>query len=206
MEAGLEYIFSPIVLILLVITVVSVAVGIRQAKSILAEGDVKYGSKRAPFIFLSLIMGYFIVTYWNASQISDRLMGDKIIPMVVSIVAIICCLVLLVRMIRQPETDMVFADREADGDDADAAHGLWPTLAWFAGLLILSGLFGFIIALAIFLISFFRIRAGENWSKSAILTAIGIAFICFMAWTLNRDFPPGLLQDYVELPWPLGGA
>ncbi len=33
----------------------------------------------------------------------------------------------------------------------------------------------------------------------------GIAFICFMAWVLNRDFPPGLLQNYSDLPWPLGG-
>lgn len=206
MEAGLEYIFSPIVLVLLVITVISIAIGIRQAKSILAEGDVKSGSKRAPFIFLSIITGYFIITYWNASQISDRLMGDKIIPMVISIVAIVCCLVLIVKMIRQPETDMIFADREADGEDAEAAHGLWPTLAWFAGLLVLSGLLGFIIALGIFLLSFFKIRAGEPWGKSALLTAIGIAFMCFMAWTLNRDFPPGLLQDFVELPWPLGSA
>lgn len=206
MEAGLEYIFSPIVLVLLVITVISIAIGIRQAKSILAEGDVKSGSKRAPFIFLSLITAYFVVTYWNASLISDRLMGDKIIPMVISIVAIICCLVLIVKMIRQPETDMIFADRETDGEDAEAAYGLWPTLAWFAGLLALSGLFGFIIALGIFLLSFFKIRAGETWRKSVMLTIIGVAFMCFMAWTLNRDFPPGLLQDFVDLPWPLGSA
>ena len=31
----------------------------------------------------------------------------------------------------------------------------------------------------------------------------GIAFMCLMAWILNRDFPPGLLQEFVELPWPL---
>jgi len=24
-----------------------------------------------------------------------------------------------------------------------------------------------------------------------------------MAAILNRDFPPGLLQDYIALPWPL---
>jgi len=36
-----------------------------------------------------------------------------------------------------------------------------------------------------------------------VLSAIGMAFMCFMAWLLNRDFPPGLLQHYVDLPWPL---
>lgn len=205
-DAGLEYVFSPIVIVLLVITVISIVVGIRQAKSILAEGDVKSGSKRAPFIFLGLITIYFVVAYWNASLISDRLMGDKIIPMVISVVAILCCLTLIVQMIRRPETDMIFADREISGEDAEATHGLWPTLAWFGALLALSYVLGFIIALAIFLTSFFRIRAGLSWLKSVMLAVCGIALICFMAWTLNRDFPPGLLQEYVNLPWPIGGA
>ena len=30
----------------------------------------------------------------------------------------------------------------------------------------------------------------------------GIGFMCFMAWVLNRDFPPGLLQSWFTLPWP----
>ncbi|MEN0001372.1 MAG: tripartite tricarboxylate transporter permease [Pseudomonadota bacterium] len=203
-QAGLEYIFSPIVIVLLIITVVSVVLGIRQAKSIMAEGEVESGSKRAPMIFLFAVMAYFIATYWNASLINDRLLGDKIIPMVVSGVALAGCLILLIQMIRRPETDIVFADREFSGEDAEATHGLWPTLAWFAGLLALTGLFGFIIALAIFLVSFLRFRASLSWLNATLYSACGIAFMCFMAWSLNRDFPPGLLQRYVELPWPLG--
>ena len=46
-------------------------------------------------------------------------------------------------------------------------------------------------------------RAGKSWGYAAIYTVAGICFICAMAWTLNRDFPPGLLQSYVDLPWPL---
>jgi hypothetical protein len=36
-----------------------------------------------------------------------------------------------------------------------------------------------------------------------LLTACGIGFICLMAGALNRDFPPGLLQGAVDMPWPL---
>jgi hypothetical protein len=78
-------------------------------------------------------------------------------------------------------------------------------MAWFATLLVLSSLFGFIIALAVFLVTFFRVRAQCSWRKILILTASGIALICFMAGVLHRDFPPGLLQAFVQLPWPLGG-
>lgn len=202
-SAGLDYVFSPIVIVLIIITVVSVVLGIRQAKSIMAEGDVKSGSKRAPFLFLCAILAYLVISYWNASLISDRLIGDKVVPMVIAGIAVACCLVLMVQMMRKPETDVIFADREMDGEDANAPHGLWSTLAWFAFLLALCGVFGFIIALAIFLVSFLRYRAGLTWLNAVIYSACGIAFMCFMAWSLNRDFPPGLLQSYASLPWPL---
>ncbi len=202
-EEGIDYIFSPIVIVLLIVTVVSVFFGIRQAKMIQAEGDVQSGSKRAPLIFLLVFMAYLVVAFVNASLIPDFALTDKIFPMTIGAVAIACCLYLLVRMMLRPETDTIFADKEAFGEDADAPHGLWSTLAWFAGLLILCAIFGFIIALAIFLIAFLRVRAGESWPKTLLLTACGIGFMCLMAGALNRDFPPGLLQSFVDLPWPL---
>ena len=54
----------------------------------------------------------------------------------------------------------------------------------------------------LFLIAFFRLRANVGWTHSAVCTALGIAFMLLMAWMLNRDFPPGLLQSYFDLPWP----
>jgi hypothetical protein len=68
--------------------------------------------------------------------------------------------------------------------------------------LILTALTGFILALAVFLVSFMRLRAGVGWAFSLAYAAAGIAFMMFMAWLLNRDFPPGLLQSYFDLPWP----
>ena len=107
------------------------------------------------------------------------------------------------RLMRRPETDVVFADLETGGDDASAPHGLWATLAWFGFLLGLSALLGFILALAIFLVSFLRMRAGITWLHTIILTVAGIGVLMFLGGSLGRDFPPGLLQEFVDLPWPL---
>jgi len=202
-DVGMEYIFSPIVIALLVITLISVVLGIRQAKTIMAEGEVNSGSKRAPMIFLLVIAGYLTVSLINANAIPDYNMTDKIVPLVVGGVSVLCCLILLVQMMRRPEGDMIFADKEVAGDDADAPYGLWSTLAWFAGLIAATYFVGFILALVGFLISFLRVRAGSGWAQTVLLTACGIGFMCFMAYMLNRDFPPGLLQDAVVLPWPL---
>jgi len=203
-EVGMDYIFSPIVIVLIIITLISIVLGLRQAKQILAEGDVKTGTKRAPLIFLFCITAYLIASYWNASLISDRLLTDKIFPLFVSAVALVACLGCFIRMVIKPESDVIFADRESFGEDADAQYGLWSTLAWFASLLILSSLFGFIIALCFFLFFFMRHRASLSYAMALVYTVCGIAFMCMMASVLNRDFPPGLLQNVIELPWPLG--
>lgn len=200
---GMDYIFSPIVIVLLIITVVSVVLGLRQAKSIMAEGDVQSGSKRAPIVFLLVLMAYVVTALINANMIPDYNMTDKIVPLIVGGVTVTALLILLVQMILRPETDTIFADKEMVGEDADAPYGLWSTLAWFAGLIAATYVLGFILALTGFLVSFLRVRAQAPWPKTLILTAAGIALMCVMAGALNRDFPPGLLQGVVDLPWPL---
>lgn len=201
-EDGIDYIFSPIVIVLIIITLISVVVGLRQAKTIMADGAVQSGAKRAPMVFLLAVLAYVVFAYTNAAMIPDYAAADRVFPEFVATVSIIGAVTLLVRMILRPETDVIFADRDA-GNVEGNAYGLWPTLAWFAWLLVLTSLVGFILALAAFLFCFIRFRAEKTLGFAALYTAAGIAFMCLMAWLLNRDFPPGLLQSYVDLPWPL---
>jgi TctA family transporter len=198
---GFEYIASPIVLIILALTVVSIIIGIRQGKHILGSDNPPTGSKHAPLIFLICITAYLLVAWIDALSISR--MGDKIFPVTVGAVTLIGCFVLLIRMMLAPERDPIFADLEHGIEDGAAPHGLWTTLAWFAFLLVLSSLLGFVLALGIFFLTFLRTRAGVSWARTLILSAAGIGFVCFLAGTLGRDFPPGLLQEFVNLPWPL---
>ncbi|QPH53327.1 tripartite tricarboxylate transporter permease [Pontivivens ytuae] len=201
-EEGIDYIFSPIVIVLIVITLISVVVGLRQAKNIQAEGQVNSGGKRAPFLFLLAVTAYIAVSYWDAASIPDYARTDRVFPVFVATVGLIGCALLLLQMRLRSEEHALFADREMMDRDVNA-YGLWPTLAWFGGLLALTALLGFILALALFLVGFIRYRAGKGWAYAGGYTVAGIAFICGMAATLNRDFPPGLLQSYLDLPWPL---
>ncbi|MGB1911276.1 MAG: tripartite tricarboxylate transporter permease [Candidatus Puniceispirillaceae bacterium] len=154
-EAGFDYIASPIVLTLLVITVISVIIGLKQAKSIRAEGDVESGSKRSPLIFLLFVIGCVAYALYDAASIPSYAFVDAIFPLTVAIVSLMCGLVLLVQMRLKPEIDPLFADREMHDPEGENKYGLWQTLIWFAGLLVLTSLIGFILALAIFLLLFF---------------------------------------------------
>ena len=203
MEAGLGYVLSPIVLVLILITVISVVVGLRQSKSIMAEGAVPSGAKRAPFIFLMAVLGFIIYALINTASIPSYAFVDAIFPVFVASVSLAAGMVLFIQMMLKPEQDALFADRSADAEEQQLHHGLWPTLAWFAGLLIATALLGFILALAGFLLCYFYFRARVTPLKTLLFSAAGIIFMITMAWLLNRDFPPGLLQHYVSLPWPL---
>ena len=201
-DIGIEYLFSPIVIVLFVITAVSIFLGVRQAKYIMAEGQVASGNKKAPTIFMILLGLYFISSFYDASLISDRLLTDKIFPMFIATVGLFCVVTMLIQMVRLPSSHVIFSDREASNGD-HPARGLWPTLAWFGFLLTLTSLVGFILALLVFLLTFMRFRAALSWIKTTAYTAIGITLMVAMADILNRDFPPGLLQKYITLPWPL---
>jgi TctA family transporter len=198
---GIDYIFSPIVIILVIITLISVVLGLRQAKHIMAEGDITAGRKRAPMVFMLLITAFIGYALYDANAIPSY-SRDRTFPIFVASICLIGCAFLIIRMMLKPETDTIFADRELNGEDANATHGLWPTLAWFGALLVLTSLLGFILALMVFLFAFMVIRARVSMVFAAGYTAAGLMFICAMAWLLNRDFPPGLLQEYFTLPWP----
>ena len=201
MEYGFDYILSPLTIGILILTVVSIVVGIRQSKNIRENIDAPTGSKRAPAIFLSVVTLYVVITVidaWNVGRLQDR-----IFPLTVGLVTLLGALSLLYRMWRTSPDDEVFVDLEHGEEAQDSPYGLWGTLTWFFSLLLLSFLFGLIIALVMFLMAFFRLRAGLGWKAAALYTAGGIAFICALAWILGRDFPPGLLQSYFDLPWPL---
>jgi len=200
-EMGMEYIATPLTLSLLAITLLSIFVGIKQAKNIRENAEVYTGTKAAPLVFLTAITLYVTYAIYDASGILRT--GDKIFPMSVGAITVLACAALMVRMALKPAQDAVFMDLEAGGDDGKAPNSLWSTLSWLIGLVVMSTLFGFVIAAVMFLVAFFRYRCTVSWARALILSAAGIGFILFLAYMLGRDFPPGLLQQYVRLPWPM---
>ena len=201
-DTGLDYLLSPILIILIIITVLSIIIGLRQSKNILSEGDVPSGGKRAPLIFLLFVIGFISYALIDALSIPDYAATDRVFPVFVASISLIGAFILLAQMMILPESHVIFSDRENNEIEKSANYGLWPTLAWFTFLLSLTAIVGFIIALTLFLLSFMKYRAQLGWMKSSLYSVLGVIFMLFMAWLLNRDFPPGLLQHYFDLPWP----
>ncbi len=204
LDQGLEYIFSPIAIILLIVTIVSVWLGARQSKAIRPPDDESQVWDKTPALVFTGIVAAFLAAVFIDAMLVDVLI-DKVFPATISGFALAGTLVLLFQMMRRPASDNLFFDGEHRGEESKAPYGLWSMLAWFISLLVLTALFGFVIALGLFFVAFLRMRAKVGWGQTAVLTTGGLGVLLFIAYMLNRDFPPGLLQDLVTLPWPFGG-
>lgn len=91
------------------------------------------------------------------------------------------------------------AHRMADREQG----GFWTYLLWFAALIAGSALVGFLLASIIFFAAFLRWPARCTWTTTLTLTAIANGALVVVANILVLDFPSGLLQSLVDLPWPL---
>src|SRR5690606_10386544 len=94
-------------------------------------------------------------------------------------------------------------DDELVGDNADKSPPEHQ-LAWFLGLIVGGLLVGFFLAIGIFIAVFLKVRTQLSNLKIAILTGSGLGVLAFVGHVLRLDYPEGLLQSLVQLPWPLG--
>ncbi|MDO9569222.1 MAG: tripartite tricarboxylate transporter permease [Hydrogenophaga sp.] len=96
--------------------------------------------------------------------------------------------------------DQEIAARVGNSHDGSS---VWPSVGWFAFLFGMTALIGFILSLAIFISAFLVTRTTIGWIKSLVYAGTCIGFMVTLGHFLTLDFPAGVLQRFVELPWPL---
>ncbi len=75
---------------------------------------------------------------------------------------------------------------------------------WILGLYAGIWITGFVIAITAFLFSFLRWEARLNWPNALYLAGGGFIFVVGISWIMTLHWPEGLIQEWSELPWPLG--
>jgi hypothetical protein len=72
-----------------------------------------------------------------------------------------------------------------------------------AGLLAAMYLVGFVLAIALFFVLFLKVKSDARWSSILLMTAATIGVLSAMSYVFVLEFPRGVLQDLVLLPWPI---
>ncbi|MDJ0896775.1 MAG: tripartite tricarboxylate transporter permease [Alphaproteobacteria bacterium] len=201
------FLLRPGVLVITAIIAVSVWLGARNRPESKTETEDETVSKatdlRPQAAFAGLIAALFAYGLYDGLQHS--FLGG-VFTVSVSAVMLAFTGYLLWVLLSGRSTDPANYDHEHEGEHVgqegvvSLSHYLW----WLAGLLAATALVGFFISIAAFFLSFLRIKAGRSWLNTVVLTACGLGFLLVLADVMVLDFPRGLLQETIRLPWPIG--
>jgi TctA family transporter len=223
---GWGFLLRPGVIIIFLLTLVSVWVGSRVR---ISEDGVSFGSgtkvgkdaqdaqpatttpgnpnsfaDRLPqILFAAFVVLTFAYGVW--SSVSLTFLGS-VFPLSTSVVMLVLSgLVLWKLAAAGSASSSLWSDQEISERRAGTHDGssVWGPLGWFAFLFVLTALAGFIIALTAFILAYLLISARLSLLKTLVYCALCVGFMIQLAYMLTLDFPSGLLQRLVELPWPL---
>jgi TctA family transporter len=196
-----NFLTRPGVMIIGALIVVFVAIGIRQRRLADSEedgGGEMTGSRMPQLLFALVPVALFAAVLFDSTRLSFL---GAVFPTIVAGAMLLLAVPLAAAMGLRRSGGTLFHDTEAKSRPGDGSFWAYP--AWVAGLVALSGLAGFLIANTVFFIAFLRGAARCSWRTALGLTAISIVGLVAVARILELDFPPGLLQGAIDLPWPL---
>ncbi|MBU2160784.1 MAG: tripartite tricarboxylate transporter permease [Alphaproteobacteria bacterium] len=206
-----SFVTRPGVIIIGLLTLASVIFGIRKrvddtghvvsAAKDTDEHEGRWTSRAPQIVFALMIVGLLIVGLKDAL---DQSFLAAVFPASVAVVGLAMALWLLPELICGHRGHVSHYDSELDGETVGKAGigGLWGGALWIGGLVLASALIGFYLAMILFFVAFLHVRARAKPLQTLIMTAAAAGFILLIAKMLSLNFPSGLAQSYLDLPWP----
>ena len=174
----------------------------QAAKSVGPLGGVTVRERLPQLFFAVLALAAF--TYALIDTLGMSFLGS-VFPMYTSILMVFFSAWLVWTLWRGKPGHSSHYDQEVAAHASGASDGttLWSALKWFVFLFGMTALIGFILSITIFIMSFLLSRTPLGVMKSLIYTACCVGFMSVLGHFLVLDFPAGVLQHYVAMPWPL---
>jgi TctA family transporter len=196
---GWGWLARPGVLIIAAITVASMWAGARYGRSAIDEGGAsgRVRDRRPQLLFALFMVAAFSYAVYDLLRWSFL---ARAFPLAVALIGLLGAALVVAIVVRGPRTSPVVFDTEAQAQPGMTSMGHY--FAWLAGLLAASALLGFVIGLALFFAAFLHFKARAPAGRNAVLTASAVLFLAAMSYLFVLDFPRGLLQGLLEMPWP----
>lgn len=203
---GWGFLVKPGVLIIAALTVASIYFGMKFGQS--TDSDSDQDSPRAvnlqpQTLFAGAIVVVFAYGLYDSLQ--QSFLGGVFSGGVSAVMLIFSSIVFYKLATNQVEDGVNFDNEvEAGYVNNPEVAPLKEYILWLAGFLLGAYLLGYLIAIIIFFLLFLRVKANTTWQHTLILTFSAAGFLTALAHVMVLDFPRGLLQETVSLPWPIG--
>ena len=185
------------VITIFVITLISVFLGMRTKKEKTVTHSVKVSDLfklNLETVFLGIIYIFFGMTVYDS--LKHNFLGG-VFPGAISLIMFIVM------------TYTLFFNQKWLSKALNSSYSLEDTkdmfyaFSWIIFLVVLVSLFGFIIGIVILFIAVMKNKTELPLIKILTITTGGVALMLLLSHFMVLVFPSGLLQEYVQLPWPL---
>ncbi|MCC7427947.1 MAG: tripartite tricarboxylate transporter permease [Alphaproteobacteria bacterium] len=190
--------------VLIALVVVSLAAGLKFRPNYSTEGESTHGQEHKVGPQLAFLLAITGFAAFYLFDVHDKMMLGAVFPASAAGTVLVLALFALWRFLRMDPNDAIVFDAEVgwrqreEGYQASLQHYIW----WMLGFLAMVLLFGFMIALVAFFLAFLRAKSTASWSSIGIMTASMAAVMMLISHVMVLYLPGGLLQQWVDLPWP----
>jgi putative tricarboxylic transport membrane protein len=201
-----ETLFSrPLMWVLLAVNVASLWFGLKYRPTINTEGrsDRPSGAQLVPqVVFLLSIAGLII---YAIQDVWDRSFLTSVFPLTAGAVTLLFAATgLFLFWRRDPNCPLVF-DSEIGWQHQQEGFkvGQHHYIIWIAGFMLATYLIGFILAIFLFFMIFLSVKSPARPLSILVMAGCAAGVLSLISYIFVVDFPSGLLQQFVPLPWPI---
>lgn len=199
---GMSFLERTGVQVMLALIVVSIILAVRfkRARPPLSHDGPHGTVARTPqLVFLGLITAFVAYVLYEMSTLSFL---GRVFPLSVAAVTLALLLAASALSLRN-RPSYVLQDNERDWSaNEQPAHSVWHYQGWILGLLVASAAVGFVLGIFFYITVFLRVKAQVSWPKAALAASGAVVVLSVLSRVLVLDYPEGVLQLLVEMPWP----
>ncbi len=201
-----ETLFSrPLMWVLLVINVLSLWFGLKYRPKISTEGqsgEQEHTSPVPQILFMLFVMAflvYAIVDVWDLSLIT------KVFPITVGAITLAFAVAGLVVLARNRPGNALAFDSEYGRQYLQEGFktGPYHYVLWITGFMVSTYLIGFILSIFLFFAVFLSVKSPARPLTILIMALASAGSLTLISFIFVVDFPSGVLQEFVPLPWPI---
>jgi len=200
------FLLRPGVIIIFVLTIISVWFGARNAPTGETDAADATVAKTTNMLPQAMFCGFVVFLFaWGLYDGVQHSFLGAVYPVGICVTMLPIAIYLFYVTAKNKTEHAANYDYEVEGDHAgrEGVPNLAYYLMWLAGFIAAVMLVGFWLAITGFFLIFLRAHSDASWIRILTMTFCGVGFITALSWIMVLDFPGGLLQYYVKLPWPL---
>ncbi|MFT5538990.1 MAG: putative tricarboxylic transport membrane protein [Alphaproteobacteria bacterium] len=199
---GFSFLSRPLVIVFIVLTLFSIYAALRFKVhgTEVTETGVHSPHNRTPQIaFYALVLAVPLFVLYESLKWQY---ATALYPRIALAIMLVLLVPIGIGLWRQKKPDTIFYDLEREiAVQGGAKYSSEHYLMWLLGMMGIAALFGFVIAVAIFIFTFLRVKARLSYGGCTLGAFLFVALLQIMSFFLTLEYPQGIYQPNIPLPW-----